>query len=358
VYNILKKLNAMITEEKTQRIEKDVCTNNLVRQLLDGLGFPIVVVDFTGMILYATKNTLLYNEQIIVGRLLWEYIPKVQNLQYKTIFGYVISSGVTQFLKYQEDNQWIINRFFPIFDEKGTVQYIGIFSQNVTEQTQKEELLKKTILELETAQEDERHRISRDLHDDIGQRMTALLLQLKSFNETVKNNKKIEIEEINSASLNLEIISKHLRQVFFQLYPPSLSRVSLSKVLDALCSSVEDTTGLHIDLNCQENIPDLVDNQITTVYRFVQEGLTNITKHARATSAWVNLNYSEGELNISIEDDGCGFSPQDIQEGVGLRGLRERFIVLMGNFEIETAPSKGTRLSGSFPIKMKMKKET
>jgi signal transduction histidine kinase len=107
---------------------------------------------------------------------------------------------------------------------------------------------------------------------------------------------------------------------------------------------------LEIDLSYQDNLPDLVDHQAITVYRFVQEGLTNIVKHARATSAWINLDYSDGELNISIEDDGCGFSVQTMKEGVGLRGLRERFLMLNGNFEIETSPNKGTRLSGSIPI--------
>lgn len=322
-----------------------------VLQFLDCMEDEILIISKEGSVLYANKSALNRSGQKNnAGKPERESQSKIEKLQYKSLYEQVLSSGAPQFQKFKKNDQWYKTTFSPIFDEEGKISCIGLLTQNITEQVRNEELLKKTLLEVATAQEDERHRISRDLHDEIGQRMTALLFQLRTLNEIVKNEKNIEPEEIESASQNLDIIIKHLRQIFFQLYPPSLNRVSLSKVLDALCSSIKDTYKLEIDLSYQDNLPDLVDHQAITVYRFVQEGLTNIVKHARATSAWINLDYSDGELNISIEDDGCGFSVQTMKEGVGLRGLRERFLMLNGNFEIETSPNKGTRLSGSIPI--------
>ena len=332
------------------RIKSDQTT---AWQLFDCLDAEIFLVSKEGLILFANQSAINRLGNSMVGLSVWENYSNIEKIQLKSLFDQVISSKKTQFLRIKKKNQWQKISISPVVDEQEEIASLVFFIQNITEFTQNEELLKKTILELATVQEDERQRISRDLHDEIGQRMTVLLMQLRAISEIVKSGNKIALEEINSASQNLDIIIKHLRQIFFQLYPPALNKVSLSKILAALCSSIEETNNLQIDLSCQENIPDLLESQVTTVYRFVQEGLTNIIKHAKATSAWINLDYSEGELNISIEDDGQGFSVQDTQEGVGLRGLRKRFQMLNGSFQIETSPKNGTRLSGSIPVEIK-----
>ena len=327
---------------------------NIAWRLLDAQVNEVILTDLQGIIIFknkaVNKNQEISNDYT-VGTSIWSCLPQIQKHRFQLVFNQVLSSGITQIIKHKKGDHWFQTFISPIAGNSNEIENIVLFSYDITQQTQTEEQLKKTILELTTAQEDERHRISRDLHDEIGQRMTALLMQLRSLKEIIQNNGKVDIEEINNASQNLEIIIKHLRQIFFQLYPPSLSKVSLPKVLDALCTSVEEANRLTIDLSCQEGVPDLQENQVTTIYRFVQEGLTNVVKHSKATSVWVNLDYSDGDINISIEDNGIGFSLPDIQEGIGLRGIRERFYLLDGSFEIDTAVSKGTRISGSIPVK-------
>jgi signal transduction histidine kinase len=101
----------------------------------------------------------------------------------------------------------------------------------------------------------------------------------------------------------------------------------------------------------QEQLPPIPNVQATALYRLVQEGITNVVKHAQATSVWINLEFADGEVNISLEDDGQGFDPnRDPACGLGLQGLRERFLMLSGNFDVESAPGKGTRLCGSLPL--------
>ena len=88
---------------------------------------------------------------------------------------------------------------------------------------------------------------------------------------------------------------------------------------------------MDVDFSCQEDRPELSDFQTTIIYRFVQEGRANTAKHAMASRAWVNLDYTGGDLNISLEDDGKGFDPMNISEGMGLHGIRERFQMLNGS---------------------------
>lgn len=316
----------------------------------------VLITDFSGKILFANESArqrYFSGSETIIGSQIWDVLSIQQQRRLKMIVEQIKISKQDQLITFKDSNRWLETKISFLSDDEGDLEYLFFSAHDITRQKNAEEQLKKKTFELATAQEDERHRISRDLHDEIGQRMTALLLQLRSIKEVVIKENKIEPEFINSAARNLENIIKHLRQIFYQLYPPSLSKVSLPKVLEALCSSVEDANGIRIDFSCQEGIPDLLDSQVTTIYRFVQEGLTNVVKHAKAESVWVNLDYSDGDINISIEDDGIGFDANTNTEGVGFRGIRDRFMILNGCFEIETAPDKGTRLSGSIPIRKK-----
>ena len=166
-------------------------------------------------------------------------------------------------------------------------------------------------------------------------------------------SKQIALDEINNCVRDLETINKQVRQVFYQLYPPSLNRMPLPKVLDAFCTSIGEANNIEVDFNCQEDLPDLLEIQNLVIYRFFQEGITNVIKHANATAVWINLDCSNGRIYLSLEDNGIGFDQEKVKYGVGLHGIGERFNVLNGNMKIESAPGKGTRLSGVLPLSTK-----
>jgi signal transduction histidine kinase len=210
--------------------------------------------------------------------------------------------------------------------------------------------LKNVALRLITIQEDERRRISQDLHDDIGQRMTGLILNLRSIKNSMPPDHKAIINQLDTSISDLEITTRQLRQIFYQLYPPSLNKMALTKVLSAFCTSFAETNRLRIDFSCKEEIPTVSNVYATAIYRFIQEGLTNSVKHANATAAWVNLDATENEISVSLEDNGTGFDVRSIEAGMGLTGIRERFYYLNGIFEIESSKDRGTRLFGSLPI--------
>jgi signal transduction histidine kinase len=225
-----------------------------------------------------------------------------------------------------------------------------IYSHDVTRQIVAEEKAKRLALELAHIEEDERRRISQDLHDDVGQRMTALILQLKSIDRDLAAGGVNVHDQVKDAIRTVEAIVRQVRRVFYQLHPPSLDTVPLPYALEGFCQTFAQQTGLNVDFSSEERLPFVPGQHATALYRLVQEALNNVVKHSNATSAWISLDFSEGEISLSIEDNGEGFDPHRPVRGMGLSGVRDRFSVLDGTLEIESAPGKGTRLLGSLPL--------
>jgi two-component system sensor histidine kinase UhpB len=215
---------------------------------------------------------------------------------------------------------------------------------------QAEKRLKQLTQRLITIQEAERKRISQDLHDDIGQSMTVLLLRLNEIlNGASSENREIEAELLNVIQ-SVDLLMNHVRQLARQLYPPPLDSVPLPKALESLCSSFSQDAKLYVDFSSDKDLPPIPPLQATVLYRQVQEGLNNVVKYAKATSVWINLDYIDGEVGLSLEDNGQGFDLNAIENGMGLRSLEERFRLLNGRFEIESTPGEGTRLCSFLPL--------
>jgi PAS domain S-box-containing protein len=322
--------------------------------LLDAKADAVTLVDPNGTILYANVPAALGfggSAKDIIGRCIWDFYSSASKSHHKILMNQVIQTGQSITTTHKVEERWSQTLIYPIKGKDNQVVSVALCTSDVSSQITAEERLKQALMELITAQEDERHRISQDLHDDVGQKMTALIFELRAIKDAAENNQIISPEDINTVIRNMELIIKHVRQIFYQLYPPSLTKMTLPKVLTGFCSTFEETNNVHIDFSCQKEIPELPENYAAAIYRFVQEGLTNVAKHAKASAAWINLDYIDDDLNISLEDNGLGFDIKQLHEGIGLHGIRERFLMLGGNMEIEAAPGKGTRLSGTIPFK-------
>jgi PAS domain S-box-containing protein len=253
--------------------------------------------------------------------------------------------------------RWILHHCQPIFTrsmryvgQRATNQDITIRKQIELEQMHAEKRLKQLTHQLITIQEAERRRISQDLHDDTGQGMTALLLCLNAIHTSLAPEQEEIKHQLQEAIQIVAALMNQVRQLAYQLRPPSLDSVPLSKALESLCSSFGQYAGLHIDFSSDKDLPPIPNLQATALYRLVQEGLNNAIKYAKATSVWINLDYVDGEVSISIEDDGQGFDLRKVGEGLGLQGLQERFRLLNGDLEIESSPGVGTHLYGCLPL--------
>lgn len=221
------------------------------------------------------------------------------------------------------------------------------------EQEERAQLRAEFVNRVIAAQEDERKRIARELHDSTGQSLTSLLLGLRRLEEAAEldtlHERVANLREIVSASLD------EVRRMAWELRPSALDDLGLAAALQRYVSDYRERNGVEVDLIARglegERLPPEVE---TTVYRIVQEALTNVVRHARAQNVSVMIDRREGKLLLVIEDDGIGFSAthvaEDPRQRLGLYGMRERAELLGGKFTIESQPGQGTTLFVDLPL--------
>ena len=200
-----------------------------------------------------------------------------------------------------------------------------------------------------TVQETERRRIGLDLHDEIGQQLTRLILLLERPEE---ENASRRMEQARRLAQSITNRVSHLSQT---LRPSALEDIGLEAALRDQIRHLEEDTGLEAALTCCEEFRDRsVESPIATaVYRIVQEALTNALRHSGAERAEVDIDLTDGWLSIRVEDEGTGFDLEHVRnEGKtgGLNGMRERARLLDGELDIETEPGTGTRVVARIPV--------
>jgi signal transduction histidine kinase len=199
-----------------------------------------------------------------------------------------------------------------------------------------------------TAQEDERSRIARNLHDHLGQQLTALRLKLEAMKD-----KGSDQDELNQSIDDAQIIAKQLDTdvdfLSWELRPFSLERLPLSTALSQFVEEWSKYFNIPAEFHTSDKeIGRLPQDIETNLYRIVQEALNNIYKHAQATRVDIIFECHEGDLVLIIEDNGRGFDVNDLavqgveEKGMGLIGMRERAVLIGGTFEIESQPGDGT----------------
>ncbi len=206
------------------------------------------------------------------------------------------------------------------------------------------------------AQEEERRRIARELHDDTGQTLTLLLVRLKLLESgAASEERQAEIAELRAL---VSAAIDRVRRLALDLRPPALDHLGLAASIRSLVRQLKETTPLAISLELPEVPIALSPERAIAVYRIVQEALTNILKHAEASRAWVKLALDDGCLIVQIRDDGRGFQPLALERGrkhdadgrgLGLFGMEERAHLAGGQMQIESQPGRGTTVLVTIP---------
>lgn len=212
--------------------------------------------------------------------------------------------------------------------------------------------IRKMAQEIVSAQEKERKRIARDLHDDAGQSLIALIINLNLIRLDLPENLTGEKQSLAEAAEMAKATMRKLRLLTHDLRPPELDSLGLNSALKDMCLSVEEQTHLKIEYH-GEKISHLPEIVTISLYRILQESLTNVVKHARATRVEVSLEAGEEALVLSIKDNGRGFDRDTVNTGraggIGLIGIRERLEFIGGQLEIVTQPGLGTQLIARIP---------
>jgi signal transduction histidine kinase len=198
-----------------------------------------------------------------------------------------------------------------------------------------------------TAQENERRRIARELHDDIGQRVALLAIELEKAQDVGVDLQKIATEVLTKT----RELALSLRQISHNLHSTGLDILSLPVALKALCASYRDEKALNADFSGQD-VPDPIQPDVKLCfYRIAQEALQNAAKHSGAQSVLVSLSVRDSTLQLTIADDGAGFDAAEKSAvGMGLSSMRERIKALGGTLKIRSAAGKGTRVEAALPL--------
>ncbi len=186
------------------------------------------------------------------------------------------------------------------------------------------------------AQEDERRRIALELHDEVGQALTAAMLGLESA----------DAEQAREA---LRDALEDVREIANRLRPEALDDLGLRNALRALGAKTGRSARLDVTPELDGSLPALAPEQELVVYRVAQEALTNAARHAEADSVRFSLGTEEGNVVLTVADDGRGFDPASVAAGAGIRGMRERALLVRAELEVESAPGEGTTVRLRMP---------
>lgn len=211
---------------------------------------------------------------------------------------------------------------------------------------------------LQIARESEAKRISRDLHDEAGQVLTSLKIDLAGLQKKCKQcrmegagGNPVENDMV-SMSAKIDHIVSFIRRISSELRPPVLDKMGLPAAIEKLAREVEDNSSLAVEVEIA-GMDQSVDWLVSTaLYRIVQEALTNVKRHAQASLVSIDLHTDDGNIVLTIRDDGKGIDRNDNKrEALGIIGMRERAHLVEGSFSIEDAPGKGTLITVRIPCK-------
>ena len=196
-----------------------------------------------------------------------------------------------------------------------------------------------------TAQEDERRALARELHDKMAQTVTAIRTEaaVLSAHHAGSEDVKLAAQRIADAA---QQVSRMTRHMLLQLRPLALDSMGLSQAVLALCEQWQESTGISCESSIHSVSEDLQDYLCVTVYRLVQEALTNVAKHSQANEVKVVLHATDDAyLSLSVSDDGLGLiTPMNANQGFGLLGMRERVASLKGEIQLESHVGEGVHI--------------
>ena len=226
--------------------------------------------------------------------------------------------------------------------------------REISERERAEEAREALRRQLIHAQEEERRRIARELHDQMGQDLTALNFGLKSLHDAAPKKLQDAVRPLQDLASQT---ARDLHRVALELRPSSLDDLGLVKAIRNLAATWSAQCGIEVDVESSQYAPAGISTEIEmAVYRIIQEALNNVAKHSRAKRVTIILHRAAGHIQTIIEDDGRGFDTTkprraaDHSGGLGLSGIRERLSVLGGSLDIDSAPQQGVTLIARIPI--------
>ncbi|MCK5315528.1 MAG: PAS domain S-box protein [Anaerolineales bacterium] len=250
----------------------------------------------------------------------------------------------------------------PFYDANGRFQGIIESNHDITERErvkaaleQYTERLRALAAQLAEAEDAERQRLASELHDQVGQNLTALGINLNIIQAQMPEDTSVQVRfRLEDSHSLVEQTAEQIRDVMANLRPPVLDDYGLVAALRWYGEQFSRRTNIATTVKGEELVPRIAARVENALFRIAQEALTNVAKHAQATQIVIKVDLEEGSLRLIIDDDGIGFTPELAEEHTGDQGwgiltMTERAEAIGGNFRIESSPNQGTRVILEIP---------
>lgn len=271
----------------------------------------------------------------------------------------VLSGERTQFqMEYPRGHEgrqrWLAMTVIPLGDT--TNRLVVVVHRDVSKEKSSEQAVRELGGKLIRAQEEERSRIARELHDDISQRLALLTVDLRRVQDIAPHSIDAEVsglcKKVDEITADIHGLSRCLHSTKLQL-------LGLGAALRGLCTECSGQNGVHIQCSCAELPPRLDPEVSLSLFRVAQEALSNVLKHSHARNARVELVCKGNDLSLRISDDGLGFNDGKVsaQASLGLVSMRERMHVIDGTLIVSSSPHSGTEIEARAPFKKGVQSE-
>jgi PAS domain S-box-containing protein len=334
-----------------------------LRALVETLPDGVVLIDGSGSVLLfnpACEKLFGYPPNEVVGRNINMLMPSPDRERHADYIAEFRRTGIRRMIGRSREIHGRRNdgSVIPLMLSVGQVKrdgellFVGILRDLTNEKEsrrERDDLLRRLM----ETQEEERSRLARELHDETAQLLAAALLDLNGVERLLQDN---PVDGFRRLRADLEEIGRSLHRCAWELRPTSLDDLGLEKALSNYLSDWSARSGLPVDFHCRSAALQNVPTEVAThVYRIVQEALTNVRKHAAsATTVSIVIDGNSSKLQVSIEDNGCGFDQESVaptaldgplhRSRFGIAGMRERLSLINGELEIESEPGHGTTL--------------
>jgi PAS domain S-box-containing protein len=305
-----------------------------------------------------------YTHAEFLGKKLWEVGPFADVKESKDVFARLQTEG---YVRYEElplkaktgvliEVEFVSNAY----DCEG-IEVIQCNIRNISKRRQAErELtesrakLKQLSISLQRAREDDRAHFARELHDQLGQNLTALRIDFNSLANAMTTVEPATLTRLTTIDQLIDSMVDTTRQICDELRPGMLDDLGFEAAISSYVKNFTQRFTIPCDLLLDSEAYGLDESLSTTLFRIVQEALTNIARHARASHAMVALQDRGDELLLTIADDGCGLSTalEGERKTYGLLGMRERVDMLGGRLAIDSAPGRGTHIEVIIPKRL------
>jgi len=281
---------------------------------------------------------------------------------WRALFDAGHAHSVTNERRLDGSTMWVEGDYMCFYDAEGRITgHFGI-QRDVTDRTraaeeleQSREELRALAARLQAIREEERTRIAREIHDELGQALTALKLDLawlgkQSHKSTSTTGEFRAVDQ--SITARIDETMQIVRRIASELRPSVLDQLGLEAAIEYLVQDATRRTGIAVKLDVAEEFPKLPDHIASHAFRIIQEALTNVTRHAKATRVDVSVRRAGKSIILGVADNGVGFAPNSLSglRSLGLVGMRERAHACGGMLLVQGKPGEGTSIVVTIPV--------